>query len=41
MDLDFRLSKVECQSGRLGEDVWYVNEEKQDQMNLSQAPYLC
>ena len=25
---------VECQSSRLGEDVWYVNEEKQDQINL-------
>ena len=31
----FGLSMVECQSSRLGEDVWYVNKEKQDQMNLS------
>ena len=25
-----RLSIVECQSSRLVEDKWYVNEEKQD-----------
>ena len=33
---DYGLSMVDCQSpSRLWEDLWYVNEENQDQMNNS------